>query len=138
MILTNETDLSVQEFVDLLVRSTLAERRPIHDRNRIAKMIENAQLMVTARDEDGLLVGLARSITDFSYCCYCSDLAVDVAYQGQGIGKALIEETRKIVGPGVTFLLLSAPKAMDYYPKIGLEKFENCFGIRGSNLSSLL
>ena len=79
------TPLSPTTFIDLLRRSTLAERRPIDDAEAIAGMLANADLTATAWDED-LLVGVARSVTDFTYCCYLSDLAVDVAYQRQGIG----------------------------------------------------
>ena len=80
------TDL---EFIDLLKRSTLAERRPIDDPNCIQAMLEHADLLCTAWD-DSKLVGVARSVTDFEYCCYLSDLAVDKEYQRSGIGKELI------------------------------------------------
>ena len=127
---TIEPDLSVVAFVDVLRRSTLAERRPVDDGPRIQKMLANADLIITARDDAGLLVGVARAITDFSFCCYLSDLAVDEAVQGQGIGKALIDHTRKESGEVGTFLLLSAPAAMTYYPQAGLESFSNCFGVK--------
>ena len=75
--------------------------------------------------------GLARSVTDFAYCCYLSDLAVDRECQRQGIGKELMRRTQEASGGGkVALLLLSAPDGMDYYRKAGLEKFDNCFGIR--------
>src|SRR3989339_1551265 len=102
-----EPGLSVEEFIDVLRRSTLAERRPVDDHPRIAKMLEHAGLIVTARDGLGSLVGVARAITDFSYCCYLSDLAVDQALQGQGIGLALMKRVRAEAGEQATFLLLS-------------------------------
>lgn len=120
-----EKGLSAAEFVDVLRRSGLAERRPVDEPDRVAKMLEHGNLMVTARD-GGKLIGVARSLSDFTYCTYLSDLAVDVAYQKQGIGKALIDRTREAVGDSMV-LLLSAPKAMSYYPHIGMPKAENAF-----------
>jgi predicted N-acetyltransferase YhbS len=125
-----EPDLGADEFIDVLRRSTLAERRPVDDHPRIEKMLANADLIVTARDGNGVLVGVARAVTDFSYCCYLSDLAVDSAVQGQGIGKALMKRVRAEAGQEATFILLSAPGAMTYYPQAGLDQFENCFGLR--------
>jgi ribosomal protein S18 acetylase RimI-like enzyme len=117
-----EKGLTAAEFVDVLRRSGLAERRPVDEPDRVAKMIEHGNLFVTARD-GGKLVGVARSLTD---CTYLSDLAVDRAYQKQGIGKALIDRTREAVGDSMV-LLLSAPKAMTYYPHIGMPKADNAF-----------
>ena len=88
-----EPGLSVAEFVDVLERSSLAERRPVADLKRIGTMLENADIIVTAR-AGGVLVGVARSVTDFSYCCYLSDLAVDRQWQGRGIGTALMARTK--------------------------------------------
>lgn len=108
------------QFVDLLRRSTLAERRPVEDSRCIQAMLQHANLLCTAWHEDKL-VGLARSLTDFEYCCYLSDLAVDVAYQKQGIGRKLIAVTKANLGAGAKLILLSAPKAEGYYPKIGFD-----------------
>jgi predicted N-acetyltransferase YhbS len=120
-----EQTLSPSEFIDVVNRSTLSERRPVDDFSRIKKMCENANLIVTAR-LDGKLVGVARSITDFVYCTYLSDLAVDKDYQKKGIGKKLIEETKKH-SPQAKLILLSAPAAIDYYPQIGMKKHNQCF-----------
>ncbi len=120
-----ESNLEPSEFIDVLKRSTLGERRPIDDFERIKKMCENANLIVTAR-LDGKLIGIARSITDFAYCTYLSDLAVDKEFQKKGIGKKLIEETKKQT-PLAKLILLSAPAAVDYYPKIGMKKHNHCF-----------
>ena len=126
-----EKNLSPTEVVDVLRRSGLDARRPVDKPDVIKGMVENASLTVTARDEGGLLVGVARSVTDFAYCCYLSDLAVDRAHQSQGIGKELMRRTQAAAGGDkVSLLLLSAPAGMGYYPKAGLEKFDNCFGIR--------
>ncbi len=98
--------------------------RPVDDLERIGKMIANANLIVCARDGDQL-VGIARALTDFSYCCYLSDLAVDASYQKQGIGKLLIERVREAIGEDSMLLLLSVPTAMTYYPKVGFKAVEN-------------
>jgi GNAT superfamily N-acetyltransferase len=102
--------------------------RPVHDLDRIERMIGGANLIVTAR-LNGKLVGIARSITDFSYACYLSDLAVDGLLQKQGIGRNLIAITREQLGPEVMLLLLSAPGAMSYYPRAGFTKNERAFWI---------
>jgi predicted N-acetyltransferase YhbS len=107
-----------EEFVDLLKRSTLAERRPVDDSKCVKAMLEHANLTCTAWD-GGKLIGVARSVTDFEYCCYLSDLAVDEAYQKLGVGRELIRLTRSKLGNRATIILLSAPKAESYYPRIG-------------------
>jgi GNAT superfamily N-acetyltransferase len=122
-----EKTLSADEFISVLKRSTLAERRPVDERARIETMLRNANLIVTARTEDGLLIGVSRCVTDFAFCCYCSDLAVDEAFQGQGVGARLLEESRKAAGPYAHFLLLSAPKAEGFYEKIGMRRYPACF-----------
>jgi predicted N-acetyltransferase YhbS len=121
-----ETDLGPVEFIDLLERSTLAERRPVDDPGTIEGMLKNADLIVTAR-RDGLLVGVSRAITDYHFCTYLSDLAVDESYQRQGIGRELIRLTHEEAGLKTTLILLAAPKARDYYPRIGMTKHESCW-----------
>jgi ribosomal protein S18 acetylase RimI-like enzyme len=123
-----EPDLSAEEFQYILVASRLAERRPAGDLSRLATMLRHADLIVTARDADRL-VGVSRAVTDFSYCCYLSDLAVDVEYQRQGIGKRLIDETHLAAGENTTLILVAAPAAETYYPKIGLKHLPSCWAI---------
>jgi len=120
-----ENNLSVEEFRAVLIASTLGERRPIDEPERLQKMLEHANLIVTARDE-GKLIAVSRSLSDFAFCTYLSDLAVDVAYQHQGIGTELIRQT-KLASPQAKLILLSAPKAIGYYPKIGMTRHEYCF-----------
>jgi len=120
-----EKDLSPEEFKSVLNRSTLGERRPVDDINRLSKMVSNANIMITARD-NGVLVGVSRALTDFAFCTYLSDLAIDVSYQRTGIGKELIRRT-KLEAPEAKLILLAAPAARDYYPKIGMPQFEHCF-----------
>lgn len=125
-----ENNLSTDEFIDVLLRSGLAARRPVEDRERIAAMLENSNLIVTARDGNGLLIGVSRCITDYAYVSYCSDLAVDRKWQGRGVGRELVRRSREAAGDGATFLLLSAPGIEGYYLHTGFEKFETCYGIR--------
>ena len=126
-----EENLDASEFLEVLNNSTLGERRPVEDPERIKQMVTNANLIVTAR-QNGKLVGVARSVTDFVYCTYLSDLAVDEANQKQGIGKELIKQT-KLAAPQANLILLSAPAAVNYYPKIGMDKHEACFLLRDVN-----
>ncbi len=123
---TTEVPLTPTTFTDLLRRSTLAERRPVDDAETIAGMIAHADLTVTAWDGEQL-VGVARSVTDFTYCCYLSDLAVDVAYQRQGIGVELIARTQAALGPRCNLILLAAPAAADYYSHIGFVHHPRCW-----------
>ena len=122
-----ETNLDIEEFREVLINSTLGERRPVNEPERLQKMLEHGDLLITARD-NGKLVGVSRSITDFSFCTYLSDLAVDKSYQQQGIGKELIRQT-KLATPTAKLILLSAPAAINYYPKIGMVKHDHCFYI---------
>lgn len=99
-------------------------RRPVNEPDRIKKMFEGSNLVVTAW-VDNKLIGIARSLTDKSYCCYLSDLAVEKCYQRLGIGKELINITMREIGDKCSLILLSVPNAMDYYPKVGFDKIEN-------------
>lgn len=121
----------VDEFIDILYRSTLSERRNMEDVEALRGMLEHADLIITARDE-GRLVGIARSITDYQLCVYLSDLAVDVDYQGRGIGRELIRLTHEAAGLHAMLLLLAAPGARSYYPHIGMTKHDFCWFIPGS------
>lgn len=121
-----EPRLGVDEFIDCLRRSTLAERRPVEDPARMEAMLAHADLIVTAR-AGGLLVGVSRAITDFSFCTYLSDLAVDEAFQGRGIGRELIRRTHQAAGLHTALILLAAPKATSYYPHIGMQKHDSCW-----------
>jgi GNAT superfamily N-acetyltransferase len=110
--------VSPEQFVDVLKRSTLAERRPIDDAACIQSMLEHANLICSAWHANRL-VGIARSVTDFAHCCYLSDLAVDAAYQKMGVGKQLLRLTQSRLGRKCLIVLLAAPKAEGYYPKLG-------------------
>jgi N-acetylglutamate synthase-like GNAT family acetyltransferase len=119
---TIETFVDPAQAAELFQRSGL--RRPVEDLDRIRRMFENANLIICAWDEERL-VGVARALTDFSYCCYLSDLAVDPEYQRNGIGKELVRRVREAIGEESMLLLLAAPTAEEYYPHLGFEKVEN-------------
>lgn len=122
--------LDLEAAIDLYRASTLGERRPVDDRDRMQQMLNEANLTITAWDGD-LIVGIARSLTDWCYCCYLSDLAVRASHQRHGIGKELIRHTQAELGPNATLILLSAPAAVDYYPRIGMEKHPSAWILRG-------
>ena len=122
-----EPALAPSDFIDILRRSTLAERRPVGELATIAGMLSHADIILTARTESGLLVGISRAITDYHYCTYLADLAVDAEYQGQGIGRELIRRTHEAAGVVTRLILLSAPAAQKYYPHIGMRSHDSCW-----------
>ena len=128
IVISTEPRLAIEEFLAVLERSGLAERRPVDSPDRVAAMLANANLIITARD-GGRIIGVSRSVTDFAYCCYCSDLAVDRDYQGRGIGRQLLDATRAALHPKATLYLIAAPKAISYYEHIGMVRNERCFAI---------
>jgi GNAT superfamily N-acetyltransferase len=118
-------NIHFDDVLDLYAASTLGERRPLHDRERMLAMWRNANLIITAWDGP-LLVGLARSLTDSAYCTYLSDLAVRASHQRQGIGRELVRLTRE-AAPSATLILLAAPKAIGYYPRLGFARHESAW-----------
>ena len=116
----DNASITAEQAIDLYKRSTLGERRPVHNVQTFEAMLRNANLIITAWDSEKL-VGISRSLTDFAYVAYLADLAVDQEYQRSGIGKQLIEETKARLGPECTIVLLAAPKANEYYEHIGFE-----------------
>lgn len=113
-----DVTIDLDRFIALFRDSTLAERRPVDDREVMRQMMENASLTITAWDGDAL-VGIARTLTDFAHAAYLADLAVARSHQHQGIGRRLIEQTQAALGPRCMLVLLSAPAANEFYPKIG-------------------
>jgi ribosomal protein S18 acetylase RimI-like enzyme len=119
-------EITVEDFIEVLKNSTLGQRRPIDDIETIKGMIENANLIVSA-SYDNKLIGIARAVTDFHYCCYLSDLAVDTKYQKKGIGKQLISKIQEQLNDKCKIILLSAPDAKEYYPKIGFTQHHSAW-----------
>jgi predicted N-acetyltransferase YhbS len=124
-------DIDVDQVIELYDASTLGERRPVDNREIMADMIRHANLVVTAWD-GARLVGIARTLTDFSYVGYLADLAVRASYQRQGIGVELIRKTRERMGAGSMLVLLAAPMAAAYYPKIGFNRHESAWILRAN------
>lgn len=125
-------DLNLDQVIELYNASTLGERRPVDDRQIMADMLRHANLVVTGWDGD-LLVGIARTLTDFSYVGYLSDLAVRASHQRNNIGIQLVQKTREKMGPRSMLVLLAAPKAVDYYPKIGFAKHNSAWTIKAQD-----
>jgi GNAT superfamily N-acetyltransferase len=122
----SEPNLPPADFIALLRKTSLGERRPLDDVPRVARMLQHADLIITAR-RGGVLVGVSRAISDYSYCTYLSDLAVDEAFQGQGIGRELIRRTHEAAGLATMLVLLAAPAARTYYPHIGMMQHDSCW-----------
>jgi len=118
--------ITADQFSTLLAKTTLGARRPIDKVEVVNVMLGHADLLITAWQEQ-ILVGVARSVTDFAFCCYLSDLAVDPAIQGMGVGKSLIRMTKEALKPECSLILLSAPQAIDYYPKIGFTQHNSAW-----------
>jgi len=121
-------DLDIDQVIEMYVASTLGERRPVAERQRMADMVSNANLVITAWDGD-LLVGISRSLTDFAYATYLSDLAVRDSHQKLGIGKELMRHTQA-AAPQAMVILLAAPKAVDYYPHVGFTRHNSAWILR--------
>ncbi|RWG01713.1 GNAT family N-acetyltransferase [Mesorhizobium sp.] len=125
----SEPTLDVGEFRRVLVESGLGETRPVDDEARLKAMLGNANLVLTARlDVDGRpLLGVARGVTDFSWVCYISELAVSASAQGLGIGKGLMDEARRQLGTSVAISLISMPDAVGFYERIGMKRMPDAF-----------
>jgi predicted N-acetyltransferase YhbS len=123
----NQLDLA--EVADLYHDSTLGERRPLDDFSILSQMIANANLVVTAWEGD-LMVGIARTLTDFGYVGYLADLAVRESHQRRGIGIELIRRTRGKMGAQSMLVLLAAPAAVEYYRRIGFNRHESAWVLR--------
>lgn len=118
--------ITTEEFIALLQESTLGERRPIGDRQCMEGMVKHSNLMVTAWEQE-TLVGVARSMTDFHYACYLSDLPIHRRYQKLGIGKQLQRLTQAQLGPRCKLIVLAAPAANSYYEHIGFANHPRCW-----------
>ena len=127
-----EQDLDVAEFRRVLVDSGLGRIRPVDNEPRLQAMIAGANLIVTARlDQPGRpLVGVGRGVTDSAWCCYLSDLAVSPSAQGLGVGKGLLDEARRQLGPQVSLYLVSVPDAVGFYERAGMARLTDAFSYR--------
>ncbi len=132
MELHTDVRISAEDYIELLNASTLGERRPVHDPEAISAMLLHANLLVTAW-QDELLVGASRCLTDFRYVTYCSDLCVRSSHQRLGIGRALLRKTMEAAP--CRLVLLSAPKAVDYYPHIGFTQHPSAWTVLPGDLA---
>ena len=123
--------LALTEVIALYRATSLGERRPIDDPSIVESMLEHANLVVSAWD-NVLLVGLSRTLTDFLYVGYLADLAVRESHQRRGIGVGLIRKTRERMGPRSMLVLLAAPAAADYYPRVGFSRHDSAWLLRAS------
>ena len=132
MIYAAEPDLGVEAFCRVLVESGLGDGRPLNDLERMGRMLAEADLVVTAHlgSATGALVGVARCITDFCWCCYLSELAVARQAQGLGVGAGLIAAVRAELGPQVSLILASMPEAVGFYERIGMPRLSDAFWYR--------
>lgn len=119
-------DIEPELIIDVYNSSGI--KRPTTDLPRIKKMYQNSNLVVSAWQDDKL-IGIGRALTDFSYCCYLSDLAVAKDCQSKGVGRTILDIIRKEAGPQCVFFLHAAPNAVDYYPKVGMKHWDDCFFI---------
>ncbi|MGO1001754.1 GNAT family N-acetyltransferase [Lysobacter sp. CA196] len=129
IVYAREPAIEVAEFRQVLERSGLGTIRPVADEPRLQAMLSAANLIVTARldQADATLVGVARCVTDFAWCCYLSELAVSASAQGLGIGKGLLDEVRRQVGPSVSVVLASVPDAAGFYERAGMARMQDTF-----------
>ncbi|KQZ60225.1 MULTISPECIES: GNAT family N-acetyltransferase [unclassified Lysobacter] len=127
IIYAREASVAVADFRQVLVDSGLGAIRPVGDEPRLQQMLDAANLIVTARRPDGELVGIARCVTDFAWCCYLSELAVSQSAQGLGIGKGLLDEARRQLGPSVSLILASVPDAVGFYERAGMAPMQHTF-----------
>lgn len=126
-------DLDLDVVIELYRATSLGPRRPLDDREAMSEMLRHANLIITAWDGD-TLVGIARNLTDFSFVSYLSDLAVRESYQRRGLGRKLIEKTKEALGPRCKIVLLSAPLAVDYYPRIGFTQHPSAWTLDAHEL----
>jgi ribosomal protein S18 acetylase RimI-like enzyme len=129
---SREPTLDVAEFRRVLNESGLGTTRPVEDEERLKAMLSAADLIVTARLEqpDKTLVGVARGVTDFVWCCYLSEVAVSASAQGLGVGRGILDEARRQLGPKVSLILASMPDAVGFYERVGMARLPDTFWYR--------
>ncbi len=126
IVYAQEQGLSIDDYVAVLGESTMGQKRPLANRARIAEMIAGANFIVTAR-EDGVILGLARCITDYAWIAYCAELAVRESAQRRGVGAGIVARAREVLGPRLGLTLISEPGAVGFYQRIGMEQIDTAF-----------
>jgi ribosomal protein S18 acetylase RimI-like enzyme len=122
VIYAREQDLAAGDYVAVVSETTMRTNRPLANPARIAQMLAGSNLIVTARDADGAILGLARCMSDSAWICYCSDLAVKESAQGRGIGRGLLDKCAEILGPRIGLVLVSYPESASFYDRAGMER----------------
>src|SRR5690349_20589183 len=120
VVYAQEQNLSAEEYAAVVAETTMRDRRPLANRERIARMLAGSNLIVTARDADGNILGLARCMSDTAWICYCSDLAVKESAQGRGVGRGLLDKCTELLGPRIGLVLVSYPESASFYEQIGM------------------
>lgn len=120
-----EERISAEEYIDFLKRTDLGSQYPKERfENRIAKLVNNVSISLVARNESGAVVGVLFGLTDFAYWLYITDLGVDRAYTGQGIGRRLMKTAHEIAGgeKDIAVYLIANENAVGFYEKLGMKK----------------
>lgn len=126
VVYAQEQDLPVEDYVAVLREGAMGPKRPLHNTVRIAEMIAGANFIVTAR-ENGVILGVARCITDYAWIAYCAELAVKESAQGRGIGAGIVARAKELLGPRLGLTLISEPDAVGFYQRIGMEQIDRAF-----------
>lgn len=126
IVYAREQSLSVADYVAVLGETIMRAKRPLTNTQRIGEMIAGANFIVTARD-DGIILGLARCITDYAWIAYCAELAVKESAQGRGVGAGIMAKIHELLGPKLGLVLISEPSAVGFYERIGLERQDSAF-----------
>lgn len=126
IVYAQEQSLPVEDYIVVLSEGTMRSKRPLANRARIAEMIAGANFIVTAR-EDGIILGLARCITDYAWVAYCAELAVKESAQGRGVGAGIIKTAKDILGPRLGLTLISESDAVGFYQRVGMEQIDKAF-----------
>lgn len=122
-IIYQQETLTAEEYIAFLARTDLGSQYPRERfRERIGKLVQNVSISLTARTQEGLLVGVLLGLTDFSYWLYVTDLGVDRAYTRRGIGSRLMKQAHEIAGgeKDIAVYLIANDQAIPFYEKLGM------------------
>ena len=124
IVYAQEHALSAAEYIAVLGSTYMASRRPVGNVERVTKILAGSNMVVTAREADGAIVGVLRGISDGEWVCYVADLVVHADHQRKGIGTGLLDECKRLLGPGMGIVLVAYPEAVDYYRRIGMGEMQ--------------
>lgn len=77
---------------------------------------------------DGRLVGCGRALTDRQRYAVVFDVAVLPEFQGQGVGRSIMEALRTACGAAVV-LLYAVPGKEDFYRKLGYRRMTTAMAL---------